>query len=53
MWFARQRGGKHASLVRDHDPDGRDERYLNTHVLPRFGEVPLTKIQNAGVGFVS
>jgi integrase len=27
----------------------RDESYLNTHVLPRFGDVPLAKIQNADI----
>jgi integrase len=27
----------------------RDESYLATHVLPRFGSVPLSKIQNADI----
>jgi integrase len=27
----------------------RDESYLNTHILPRFGNVPLSKIQNAEI----
>lgn len=27
----------------------RDESYLNTHVLPRFGDVPLARIQNSDI----
>ncbi len=43
----RLKGGNHAYLVRYHGPDGRT--HLNSHLLPRFGDVPLSRIQNSDI----